>query len=105
MSKVAIFLPTILNESDTCHWSNIIIFLFFFNSLSESECGGNSPNSSMNMNNSSAGSTFGSLWGSEMPLAAMYPDTSLNGDDMEGAEESNNISEASNDSNLMMTAT
>ena len=79
--------------------------LFFFNSLSESECGGNSPNSSMNMNNSSAGSTFGSLWGSEMPLAAMYPDTSLNGDDMEGAEESNNISEASNDSNLMMTAT
>ena len=65
----------------------------------------------MNMNNSSAGSTFGSLWGSEMPLAVMYPDTSLNGDEMMddsiAEDQSNNISEASNDSNnvLMQTAT
>ena len=83
---------------------SMVKYLDFFFSLSESECGGNSPNSSMN-NSTSSASQFGSLWGSEMPLAAMYPDTSLNGDEMDGAEESNNMSEASNDSNLMMTAT
>ena len=96
-----------MNEDDTCQWANITIFLFFF-SLSESECGGNSPNSSILNSSTSSVGQFGSLWGSEMPLAAMYPDTSLNGDEMDDgiAEESNNISDASNDSNnVLMTAT
>ena len=94
-----------------CQWrTNITIFLSLFFSLSESECGGNSPNSSLNNSTSSVGQ-FGSLWGSEMPLAVMYPDTSLNGDEMMddsiAEDQSNNISEASNDSNnvLMQTAT